>query len=395
MDELETLIEELQESVKKAVSSPPANYVRVHEFTADYAEAAQHSGSVFRDNMNEIERMLDQLEESDYQANDKSAPQRSPASPSFTLESLMNDLKDFQLEHELALSRLSAHQRTLASQSQQGAPASSQSPRPPSTRQAISPSAMNHSPSGGVGQTSGTVCAACGEQIHGQMVQALGRAWHLHHFVCAGGCGSQLSQQTFYEVSNSPYCEPCYQLEFSPKCAQCDGAILDRCLTALGRRWHPEHFFCQMCTAPFSETSGFHEKDGRPYCLDCYSDQFAPKCRGCTAPITANYVTAMASMWHPECFVCQDCGRDLGGGNFYDLSGQPYCEQHYHTRRGTLCVACERAITSRCITAMGRKFHPECFKCAFCNKQLGQGTFKEKESKPYCSDCYGKLFSKK
>ena len=40
---------------------------------------------------------------------------------------------------------------------------------------------------------------------------------------------------------------------------------------------------------------------------------------------------------------------------------------------------------------MLRKFHPECFVCSFCLKQLNKGTFKEHEEKPYCFRCYEKL----
>lgn len=42
--------------------------------------------------------------------------------------------------------------------------------------------------------------------------------------------------------------------------------------------------------------------------------------------------------------------------------------------------------------AMFRKFHPEHFVCAFCLKQLNKGTFKEQNDKPYCHQCFDKLF---
>uniref|UniRef100_A0A1I8H094 Transforming growth factor beta-1-induced transcript 1 protein n=1 Tax=Macrostomum lignano TaxID=282301 RepID=A0A1I8H094_9PLAT len=237
-----------------------------------------------------------------------------------------------------------------------------------------------------------TKCAACKESIQGQLVKALGRAWHYEHFVCSK-CRAELGKQNFYEKDSQPFCEPCYQNEFSPKCAYCQEAILDRCVTALDKSWHPEHFFCQQCTAPFTESSGFHERDGKPYCADCYNDAFAPKCAACSKAITSNYLTALEKMWHTECFVCRDCGSDFSTGSFYEHEGQPYCELHYHAHRGSLCMACEKPITSKCITAMGRKFHPQCFECTFCKNELSKGTFKERENKPYCSECFDKLVS--
>uniref|UniRef100_F1LFC4 Paxillin 1 n=1 Tax=Ascaris suum TaxID=6253 RepID=F1LFC4_ASCSU len=32
---------------------------------------------------------------------------------------------------------------------------------------------------------------------------------------------------------------------------------------------------------------------------------FAPRCNGCKNPIKMNFITALGTHWHPECFVCQ------------------------------------------------------------------------------------------
>lgn len=119
-------------------------------------------------------------------------------------------------------------------------------------------------------------------------------------------------------------------------------------------------------------------------------------------------------------FILQDCRQKFQGGSFFDHEGLPYCETHYHAKRGSLCAGCHKPITGkytrflkfkivnmilinvfflhftfsagRCITAMFRKFHPEHFVCAFCLKQLNKGTFKEQNDKPYCHGCFDKLF---
>ena len=44
------------------------------------------------------------------------------------------------------------------------------------------------------------------------------------------------------------------------------------------------------------------------------------------------------------------------------------------------------------MTAMMRKFHPKCFVCSYCLKQLNKGTFKESGDKPYCQVCFYRLF---
>ncbi|KAJ8970100.1 hypothetical protein NQ314_001390 [Rhamnusium bicolor] len=186
-------------------------------------------------------------------------------------------------------------------------------------------------------------------------------------------------------------------------CSACDKPIVGqvitalvqdartKCVTALEKTWHMDHFFCAQCGKQFGE-EGFHEREGKPYCRDDYFDMFAPKCGGCNRAIMENYISALNSQWHPDCFVCRDCRQPFIGGSFFDHDGQPYCETHYHLKRGSLCAGCHKPISGRCVTAMFRKFHPEHFVCAFCLKQLNKGTFKEQNDKPYCHLCFEKLF---
>ncbi|XP_018336375.1 paxillin isoform X2 [Agrilus planipennis] len=233
-------------------------------------------------------------------------------------------------------------------------------------------------------------CGACEKPIVGQVITALGKTWHPEHFTCAH-CTQELGTRNFFERDGKPYCEPDYHNLFSPRCAYCNGPILDKCVTALDKTWHMEHFFCAQCGKQFGE-EGFHEREGKPYCKDDYFDMFAPKCGACSRAIMENYISALNAQWHPDCFVCRDCRQPFYGGSFFDHDGQPYCETHYHSKRGSLCAGCHKPITGRCITAMFRKFHPEHFVCAFCLKQLNKGTFKEQNDKPYCHSCFEKLF---
>ncbi|XP_066906018.1 leupaxin isoform X2 [Halyomorpha halys] len=242
----------------------------------------------------------------------------------------------------------------------------------------------------GVTTTQKGCCSACDKPIVGQVITALGKTWHPEHFVCTH-CNQELGTRNFFERDGHPYCEPDYHNLFSPRCAYCNGPILDKCVTALEKTWHTEHFFCAQCGKQFGE-EGFHEKDGRPYCRDDYFEMFAPKCGGCSRPIMENYISALSMQWHQDCFVCRDCRQPFHGGSFFDHEGLPYCETHYHAKRGSLCAGCHKPITGRCITAMFKKFHPEHFVCAFCLKQLNKGTFKEQNDKPYCHSCFEKLF---
>lgn len=244
----------------------------------------------------------------------------------------------------------------------------------------------------GIRAASKGVCGACGKPVMGEVTTALGQVWHPEHFVCVV-CDLEIGTSTFFEREGKPYCEEDYHRLFAPTCAYCSQPVLGQCVTALNKTWHPEHFFCAMCGNFFGD-DGFHEYEGKPYCRADYYNMFAPKCGGCCKPILTNYISALNAKWHPECFVCRECMAPFTHGSFFELNGLPYCETHYHAIRGSLCAGCQKPITSRCISAMGKKFHQEHFVCAFCLKQLNKGTFKEQNDKPYCHQCFMKLFAK-
>ncbi|XP_055836685.1 leupaxin isoform X8 [Episyrphus balteatus] len=166
-------------------------------------------------------------------------------------------------------------------------------------------------------------CNACEKPIVGQVITALGKTWHPEHFTC-NHCSQELGTRNFFEREGFPYCEPDYHNLFSPRCAYCNGAILDKCVTALDKTWHTEHFFCAQCGQQFGE-DGFHERDGKPYCRTDYYEMFAPKCNGCNRAIMENYISALNSQWHPDCFVCRDCKKAVRGKSFYAMEGKPVC----------------------------------------------------------------------
>ncbi|XP_077917032.1 paxillin isoform X6 [Halichoerus grypus] len=340
-----------------------------------------------------VESLLDELESSvpspvpaiTVNQGEMSSPQRvtssqqqtriSASSATRELDELMASLSDFKF----------MAQGKTGSSSPPGGP-----PKPGSQLDSMLGSLQSDLNKLGVATVAKGVCGACKKPIAGQVVTAMGKTWHPEHFVCTH-CQEEIGSRNFFERDGQPYCEKDYHNLFSPRCYYCNGPILDKVVTALDRTWHPEHFFCAQCGAFFGP-EGFHEKDGKAYCRKDYFDMFAPKCGGCARAILENYISALSTLWHPECFVCRECFTPFVNGSFFEHDGQPYCEVHYHERRGSLCSGCQKPITGRCITAMAKKFHPEHFVCAFCLKQLNKGTFKEQNDKPYCQNCFLKLF---
>ncbi|CAH8559598.1 unnamed protein product [Dicrocoelium dendriticum] len=235
------------------------------------------------------------------------------------------------------------------------------------------------------------LCFACKKPIVGPLVSALNRDWHPDHFTCLS-CGVGLVGADFYERKEEPYCTDCHARLFSPKCARCGDAITDKCIVALGRTWHTEHFFCNDCHQTFGGKSTVHEHGDQVYCPTCYLRRFGMRCTGCNGPIMDSYITALDVPWHRACFACQDCGKQLYGSSYHEVDGYPYCASHYYSRRGLLCVVCGKPITGRCVNALGRRYHPEHFTCAYCLQPLQTGTFKEHSNKPYCHQCFSQLF---
>jgi len=39
-------------------------------------------------------------------------------------------------------------------------------------------------------------------------------------------------------------------------------------------------------------------------------------CAACLGPITAGQVNAMGKAWHPKCFVCKMCAKELRSESF-------------------------------------------------------------------------------
>lgn len=78
----------------------------------------------------------------------------------------------------------------------------------------------------GVNTTQKGCCNACDKPIVGQVITALGKTWHPEHFTC-NHCSQELGTRNFFERDGVPYCETDYHNLFSPRCAYCNGPILD------------------------------------------------------------------------------------------------------------------------------------------------------------------------
>lgn len=91
----------------------------------------------------------------------------------------------------------------------------------------------------GVNTTQKGCCSACEKPIVGQVITALGKTWHPEHFTCTH-CREELGTRNFFEREGHPYCETDYHNLFSPRCAYCNGPILDVILFTIQENF----FYC-------------------------------------------------------------------------------------------------------------------------------------------------------
>ena len=70
-----------------------------------------------------------------------------------------------------------------------------------------------------------------------------GSTYHPEHFVCAN-CNLPFPNGAFIEHEGKPYCEFDFNQLFCPRCANCQQPIVDKCVNANGKQFHPHHFNC-------------------------------------------------------------------------------------------------------------------------------------------------------
>eukprot|EP01091_Cochliopodium_minus_P002246 TRINITY_DN12110_c0_g1_i1.p1 TRINITY_DN12110_c0_g1~~TRINITY_DN12110_c0_g1_i1.p1 ORF type:complete len:239 (+),score=29.73 TRINITY_DN12110_c0_g1_i1:23-739(+) len=234
-----------------------------------------------------------------------------------------------------------------------------------------------------------SICFTCKKSITSQKLNAMGKLYHPEHFQCVN-CESVLNMNKFYEKEGKPYCENCNKNMFSALCAHCNQPINGKSTIAIGKKWHPEHFVCTTCKAPFTNGQ-FFEIDGYPYCKEHVSSSNSKACGKCNQTIEGNYVNAIGKTWHQKCFTCNNCSKAFSNGQFFEMNGMPYCDIHYYNTTGSMCSACNKPVTGKAVNALGKTFHPEHFVCGFCFNPL-KGNYNEKQGKAYCYECHNKLY---
>jgi hypothetical protein len=150
-------------------------------------------------------------------------------------------------------------------------------------------------------------------------------------------------------------------------------------VNAASQTYHPACFACSKCHKPIS---GSFVTSGSLFVCSSCSTASAPACSGCGAKITeGGFVTVKGLSFHPQHFVCANCGTSLQSGLGSSSNGvyifesfgtkpRAMCGCCHASASGRICCSCSKPIVGSHVVADGRQYHSSCWTCADCKRAL-------------------------
>ncbi|CAN7997194.1 unnamed protein product [Ixodes hexagonus] len=171
------------------------------------------------------------------------------------------------------------------------------------------------------------ICYKCHGIVDDLPLKFRGEPYHPYHFNCTT-CGVELTSEA-REVKGDLYCLRCHDKMGIPICGACRRPIEERVVTALGKNWHVEHFVCAKCEKPFLGHRHY-EKKGLAYCETHYHQLFGNLCYICNNVIAGDVFTALNKAWCVHHFACSVCDQKMSQKTkFFEVDLKPVCKRCY------------------------------------------------------------------
>jgi len=265
-------------------------------------------------------------------------------------------------------------------------------------------------------------CKSCRQPVITGGGYANGHLYHAECFNCAQ-CGARLDSK-FSSAGGRILCQPCFKLYekccqlcqlpihkdcvesnekfYHAKCMKCGecGCQLDGLFYLLGGRYlcEPDYLACKKSCSQCDELiDGLYYTDSNNKIL-CEKDYKARlgECRRCGRLLEGAVLKVGGGAYHTSCFSCAECGVGLAATQVaLDPAGRDvYCETCHAQLFAVRCAECgdpispaSGATTAPRLTALGRDFHPDCFRCSDCRLILEDGCY-PLDNTPFCMDCH-------
>ncbi|KAF8605940.1 LIM-domain-containing protein [Ceratobasidium sp. AG-I] len=123
-------------------------------------------------------------------------------------------------------------------------------------------------------------------------------------------------------------------------------------------------------------------------------------CNACNEPLADQFVRALGTVFHVDCFRCLDC-NSVVAGKFFPIEGpdgrqQPLCERDYCKWLDLVCAKCDMPLRASYITASEKKYHAKHFTCSVCPTLFGpQDSYYEHDGAAFCRWHYSTRFAVK
>jgi len=251
-------------------------------------------------------------------------------------------------------------------------------------------------------------CVRCkGKVFEAERVVAKAGPFHKYCLNCFE-CHTNLDAGFFNGPEGEIFCKHCYAVLFGHRakseykgwmdsktimgekgepdaCPRCDGKVFEaeKCPTKVGP-FHKNCFSCIDCNRKLDSMTCCEGPDGEIYCKSCYSYFFGSKSR------SRSRATKMLG------------ARAKNIGKFYDNDDDMLARSKIETwvikaekDNQDCCPKCEGRVfeAEKMVTASGKWYHKNCFKCAECSTMLDSLKNNDgPDGNLYCKMCYNKNY---